>query len=80
MMRLLFTLGFLFTPVSEGELVNQISLSGRCATVGETPDHRVSHDLQVAPGQAPLLSFRTYESRKHGRFSNSDLMLDDAGH
>jgi hypothetical protein len=60
--------------------VEQISDAGRCAEVGETPDARVTSQATIAPGPPPLLSFRYYEGKAHGRFGNSDLMLDDAGH
>jgi hypothetical protein len=60
--------------------IEEIASSGRCATLGETPDQRVSPSPQIAPGQAPLFTFRLYEGRSRQRFANSDLMLDDAGH
>jgi hypothetical protein len=79
-MRCWFTLVLFLVPTKEINLLGQITQSGRCATIGETPDQRVTQQILVAPGQPPLLSFRVYESRRNGRFSNSDLMLDDAGH
>jgi hypothetical protein len=63
-----------------GATTQQIVDSGRAMTVGETPDARVSPARQIAPGAPPLLSFRYYEGKKHQRFNNTDLMLDDAGH
>lgn len=65
---------------SEQVLVRQIAESGRCVDVGETPDARVLPRRMVPPGPPPLLSFRYYEGKLHHRFTNSDLMLDDAGH
>lgn len=58
----------------------QIAESGRCADWPESPDKRVALSPAIAPGPPPVLSFRLYEGKRHGRFNNSDLMLDDAGH
>ncbi len=58
----------------------QVTDSGRCVTLAETPDARVSPQRAIAPGPPPLLSFRYYEGKAHHRFGNTDLMLDDAGH
>lgn len=63
-----------------GSVVEQIAESGRCVSLAETPDMRISEQPAVAPGQAPLFSFRLYEGQARQRFSNSDLMMDDAGH
>ena len=52
----------------------------RCVIAAESPDSRVAPARSVAPGPAPFLSFRYYEGKLHHRYSNSDLMLDDAGH
>jgi hypothetical protein len=60
--------------------IQQIAESGRCANLPETPDKRVTPPRAIAPGPPPVLSFRLYEGKRHGRFNNSDLMLDDAGH
>lgn len=61
-------------------LIQQISDSGRCADIAESPDSRVALPRAVPPGAPPLLSFRYYEGALHHRFGNSELMLDDAGH
>jgi hypothetical protein len=61
-------------------LVQQIADSGRCANVGESADERVAVRPMIAPGPAPLISFRYYEGKQHHRFGNAELMLDDAGH
>jgi hypothetical protein len=76
----LLSLLFARAPQSEDALLQQIAASGRCATLAESPDARVASSSAIAPGQPPLLSFRYYEGQQHGRFGNSDLMLDDAGH
>lgn len=70
----------LAAPASERDLIVRIADSGRCATVGETPDSRVKPEMRLAPGPPPLVSFRYYEGKLHQRFGNSELMLDDAGH
>ena len=62
------------------DLARKTAESGRCVTIAESPDSRVAPRLQIAPGQPPVLMFRYYEGKLHHRFSNSDLMLDDAGH
>ncbi len=68
------------TPVSDEALIRAIADSGRCATMAESADERVSPRVEIAPGQPPLLSFRYFEGQMHHRYGNSDLMLDDAGH
>jgi hypothetical protein len=55
-------------------------LQARCVTAAESPDVRVANVRALAPGPPPFLSFRYYEGKLHHRYSNSDLMLDDAGH
>jgi hypothetical protein len=65
---------------SEQQLIKDIVESGRCADLSQDPDIRVLPQNMVAPGPPPLLSFRYYEGKLHHGFSNTDLMLDDAGH
>ena len=60
--------------------IAQIADSGRCVTLAETPDSRVTVKPAIAPGPPPALSFRFYEGKLHHRFGNSELLLDDAGH
>jgi len=67
-------------PAPAPSLVDQISQSGRVATVAETADERVNPHPQIAPGPPPALSFRLYEGKSHHRYDNGGLMLDDAGH
>ena len=69
----------LLTPI-EQQTIKQISDSGRCANLAESPNVRVAPGLKVPPGPPPLLSFRYYEGKLHHRYGNSELMLDDAGH
>jgi hypothetical protein len=61
-------------------VVNEVLASGRCVTLAEQPAERLNEKVKVAPGMPPLLSFRYYEGRMRHRFSNTDLVLDDAGH
>jgi hypothetical protein len=77
MKPLILLLALAATPET---LVQQISDSGRCATLAESPDARVAPLPAIAPGPPPLISFRYYEGRQHHRFGNAELMLDDAGH
>ena len=76
---LLFLLQSPLQP-SEKPVLDKISDSGRCADLAESPDSRVIPQSAIAPGPAPLLSFRYYEGKSHGRNGNQDLLLDDAGH
>ena len=54
--------------------------SARCVSLAASPDDRLAPPPRLAPGPPPLLSFRYYEGQLHHRYSNLDLMLDDAGH
>lgn len=68
-------------PAPEAATVlEKIDRSGRCATVGQTPQQRLAKQPMIAPGAPPVLSFKLYEDAKHHRFGNVDVMLDDAGH
>jgi hypothetical protein len=61
-------------------LAKGIAVSGQVLEIGKTPSERVAPPLQIAPGPPPLLAFRYYDAQLRHRFSNSELMLDDAGH
>ena len=61
-------------------LTREIAASGQVVELAVTPSERVSPTARIAPGQPPLLSFRYYEGQERHRFSNTELMLDDAGH
>jgi hypothetical protein len=61
-------------------LTKEIAVSGQVLEIGNTPSERIAPPKQIAPGAPPLLSFRYYEAQQRHRFSNSELMLDDAGH
>ena len=61
-------------------LTKEIAVSGQAVELAATPSQRVAPRPEIAPGPPPLLSFRYYEGQQHHRFSNAELMLDDAGH
>jgi hypothetical protein len=61
-------------------MTREVAVSGQVLEIGDTPSARVAPPEQIAPGAPPLLSFRYYEAQQRHRVSNSDLMLDDAGH
>ncbi len=79
-MKIVVLFCFLLTDLTTISSSEESALAGRCLLIGETPDARTTDLRSIAPGQAPLLSFRVYEGRGRGRFGNNDLMLDDAGH
>ena len=61
-------------------LTRDVAVSGQVLEIGNTPSARVAPPRQIAPGAPPLLAFRYYEAQQRHRLSNSELMLDDAGH
>jgi hypothetical protein len=61
-------------------LTKEVAASGQVVGLALTPSERVAPPAEIAPGQPPLLSFRYYEGQQRHRFSNTELMLDDAGH
>ena len=63
-----------------GRLTREIAASGQVLELAVTPSQRVAPPALIAPGAPPLLSFRYYEAQQRHRFSNTELMLDDAGH
>lgn len=68
------------TPDDLHRLTKEVAVSGQVLEIGETPSMRVAPAAEIAPGAPPLLSFRYYDAQQRHRVSNSDLMLDDAGH
>lgn len=70
----------LLADLQPASVDDQAVASARCLLIGESPDSRAAPAHLIAPGAPPLLSFRVYEGKQHGRFGNTDLMLDDAGH
>ena len=67
-------------PSGLSRLTRDVAVSGQVLEIGNTPSARVSPPRQIAPGAPPLLAFRYYEAQQRNRLSNSELMLDDAGH
>ncbi len=66
--------------VNLDRLTKEVGASGQVVELAVPPSERVSPPPQIAPGAPPLLSFRYYEGQQRHRFSNAELMLDDAGH
>jgi hypothetical protein len=60
--------------------IEEIGQSGRVLQIGEARDRLSDPRRQIAPGRAPLLSFRYFVGADRHRFGKLDLMLDDAGH
>ena len=61
-------------------LTKEIAASGQAVELATPPSERVAPPAAIAPGPPPLLAFRYYEGQQRHRFSNTELMLDDAGH
>ena len=62
------------------KLVHLIAESGRVVEIATPPSERAEPLPQIAPGAPPLVSFRMFEGQMRHRFSNLDLVMDDAGH
>ena len=62
------------------KLVRLIAESGRIVEIATSPSERADPRPQIAPGAPPLVSFRMFEGQMRHRFSNLDLVMDDAGH
>ena len=67
-------------PSGLSRLTREVAVSGQVLEIGISPSARLSPPRQIAPGAPPLLAFRYYEAQQRHRLSNSELMLDDAGH
>jgi hypothetical protein len=79
----MFAVGLLLFLASGNEplpLIKQVAASGRVLEIAVPPSERLSPPPQIAPGAPPLLSFRFFEGRQRHRFSDLDLVIDDAGH
>jgi len=61
-------------------LTKEVAASGKVLEIAKSPSERVAPPREIAPGAPPLLAFRYFEAQKRHRLSNSELMLDDAGH
>ena len=73
--------GLLFLLANhEQALIAQVAASGRVLEIGVSPSERVTGRPEIAPGSAPLLSFRFFEGKQRHRFGELHLVIDDAGH
>jgi hypothetical protein len=73
----------LMALLASGELESLTKLvaqSGRVVEIATPASDRVAPRPQIAPGAPPLVSFRLFDGKLRHRFSNLDLVLDDAGH
>jgi hypothetical protein len=61
-------------------LTKNVADSGRVMEIAIPPSERLAPPPKIAPGAPPLVSFRLFDGRMRHRFSNLDLVLDDAGH
>ena len=79
-MKLLILLMMAADTTPLDRLTAEVAVSGQVLEIGKTPSDRVATPALIAPGAPPLLAFRYYEAQQRHRVSNSELMLDDAGH
>jgi len=75
----LLLLALLASPDVE-RLTKQVTDSGRVVEIAVPPSQRLAPPPKIAPGAPPLVSFRLFDGKMRHRFSNLDLVLDDAGH
>jgi hypothetical protein len=75
----LLLLALLASPQLE-RLTKQVIDSGQVVEIAVPPSQRLAPPPKIAPGAPPLVSFRLFDGRMRHRFSNLDLVLDDAGH
>ncbi|HLM98446.1 MAG TPA: hypothetical protein VK335_04155 [Bryobacteraceae bacterium] len=75
----LLLLALLASPDVE-RLTKQVIDSGRVVEIAVPPSQRLAPPPKIAPGAPPLVSFRLFDGRMRHRFSNLDLVLDNAGH
>jgi hypothetical protein len=61
-------------------LTKLVAQSGRVVEIATPAAERIAPLAKIAPGAPPLVSFRLFDGRMRHRFSNLDLVLDDAGH
>jgi hypothetical protein len=72
---------FALLATSEVErLTKNVAESGRVVEIATPPSERLAPLPKIAPGAPPLVSFRLFDGQMRHRFSNLDLVLDDAGH
>lgn len=61
-------------------VLEQVAASGRVVEQGLDESARVTPRPLLPPGPPPLLQFRYLEGNRRHRFSDSALVVDDAGH
>ncbi len=66
--------------IDENDLLMKLASSGHLDRIGLLSSERLNPLARLAPGDPPLLAFRYLEDRRHHRFGELDLMMDDAGH
>ena len=79
-MNILILMMMAATTGDLNRLTREVAASGQVLEIGNTPSARVGPPKLIAPGPPPLLAFRYYDAQQRHRFSNTELMLDDAGH
>jgi hypothetical protein len=62
------------------KLTKLVTESGRVVEMAISPSERLAPPPKIAPGAPPLVSFRLFDGRMRHRFSDLDLVMDDAGH
>ncbi len=77
---LLFAAVLTANAADEQVVISAIADSSRSTMFAENAQDRTVPKPSIAPGLAPVLSFRYFQDSVHHRFGNVDLMLDDAGH
>jgi hypothetical protein len=75
----LLLLALLASPDVE-RLTKQVIESGQVVEIAVPLSQRLAPPPKIAPGAPPLVSFRLFDGKMRHRFSNLDLVLDDAGH
>ena len=75
----LLVLALLASPELE-RLTKLVADSGRVVEIAVPPSERLAAPPKIAPGAPPLVSFRLFDGQMRHRFSNFDLVMDDAGH
>ena len=61
-------------------LTKLVAQSGRVVEIATPASERLAPPPKIAPGAPPLVSFRLLDGRLRHRYSDLDLVLDDAGH
>lgn len=72
-------LALLASPEVE-RLTKLVADSGRVVEIAVPPSQRLAAPPKISPGAPPLVSFRLFDGQMRHRFSNLDLVMDDAGH